>query len=184
MTTKYKTIKNGGLKVVELSSLKIAIGEDVPAASWTRYDALNQVMWDAKGLIKLEYKVSEKTGKISVKRLDANRQFYRDKHAAWKAEAKRINDEITKIEKDNQNLGKQSMKLVTDAETGEVKRYVKRASHRNSSQPHHMTAKTIRIAKVKAAAPVAAPVAAPAPDIAEMVAKAVAAALAGFMAKA
>jgi len=144
----YKTIKNGGLKVVELSSALVAVPNtgDTPAGSWTRYDAINQVKWEAAGLIKLEYKTSEKTGKMSVKRLPENKAFYQKRHGEWKAEAKRINAEIKKIEDDNK-LEKQTLKVVKDAASGEVKRYVKRASHRNMSQPHHMRAKAV--AKVK-----------------------------------
>jgi len=144
----YKTIKNGGLKVVELSSALVAVPKsgDTPAGSWTRYDAINQVKWEAAGLIKLEYKTSAKTGKMSVKRLAENQEFYRKRHGEWKAEGKRVNAEIKKVEDDN-TLEKQTLKVVKDAETGQVKRYVKRASHRNMEQPHHMRAKGI--AKVK-----------------------------------
>ena len=149
----YKTIKNGGLQVVELSSAKIKIAGsgDIPAASWTRYDALNQAKWAEAGLIKLEYKTSEKTGKLSVKRLAENAEFYRKQHKAWLDEGRRINAEIRQVEKDNPNLSKQTLKLVKDSETGEVKRYVKRAGHRNVDQPCHMRIRGAAKVRAKAA---------------------------------
>ena len=151
MSKQYKTIKNGGLVKVEIDSYQIAIHgtTDIPAASWTKYDSLNQASWASQGLIKLEYK-TDKHGKRTVKRLAENAEFYRKQHKAWKATEKAINDSMRKIEKENPTLSKQKMTLVKDADTGEVKRYVKRASYRNSEQPLHMQLKGAE--KVKATA--------------------------------